>query len=105
LVPAWQAFAKPKLQTNHATQGVIAQAPVRETRRTDINRPTRRSRTNTQSLQSKTTPLIPSYPLNPYLNSLLRLRNLGDGVGTIGDADFDKTMTDQLGDFAVYRAA
>jgi hypothetical protein len=47
---------------------------------------------------------MPSYPHNPYLNSRLRLRDLGEGVVTIGDADFDKTMTDQLGDFAVCRA-
>jgi hypothetical protein len=39
------------------------------------------------------------------LNSRLRLRDLVDSVVTIGDADFDKTMTDQLGDFAVCPAA
>jgi hypothetical protein len=39
------------------------------------------------------------------LNSRLPLRDLGDSVATIGDADFDKTMTDQLGDFAVCPAA
>jgi hypothetical protein len=65
-----------------------------------VNRPTRRSRTNSQSLQSKTTLLIPSYPHNPYLNCA-PARITGDGVVSIGGADFDKTMTNQLGDLAV----